>query len=366
MIINIKEMKKTIYILTALTALAVTSCGQGGKAEEEKVIGASKREAIEAYAKDEHIAVYEEVIDIEGIGEDGISYDESKDVPGYEIAFITDSHIALCDQRDAGIMDIANARYSMIRDDNPDITPEVVSLNCMDDPGSEVASPGDQSFIALMDLADIIQPDLLLLGGDTIDQAAYASIDFVASRLDNTDYPYVYTIGNHDFEYGSEYYTKKAYSEYLPRLSRLSKSVSGCQLYDMGDIYILSVDDDNNKVSKSATDTLKDIYDDKKPVIVVSHLPFEPENGEELIQDTIKLWGDNGSGGSKVILGDDGCVPDENTREFMELMTDEKSPVVLVLAGHIHAYHRDMLNDRIVQITGEGGFLRSMVYLKII
>ena len=71
-------------------------------------------------------------------------------------------------------------------------------------------------FDALTDT--ISNEDILILGGDIIDSAMYASIDHVEDRLKKLKIPYLYSMGNHDFEYGSEYFSATAYEEYLPRL----------------------------------------------------------------------------------------------------------------------------------------------------
>ncbi|KAI4448018.1 hypothetical protein C823_002537 [Eubacterium plexicaudatum ASF492] len=51
--------------------------------------------------------------------------------------------------------------------------------------------------------------DLTIFAGDITDSAMYASIDFVQNETDRLNNPYLYVTGNHDFEYGSEYFSKK-------------------------------------------------------------------------------------------------------------------------------------------------------------
>ncbi len=398
-----RAIRKTVYfilavLVTAMTVACGSTSGASGKPTGNKDVGenaaegssktgdnagdagkdtggeADRLQRIRDFAEGEGITIHYETVDAGSAGYADNTDDKSGDTSGgngFEIVFITDSHISLCDNRDPDLMGIAEDRYMMIRD-----YPQAAGQDGTSDGGDPAGEDGastaagepsyaDDSFDSLLRLTDIIDPDLLILGGDTVDSAMYRSIDFVTDELKDKTYPYIYTIGNHDFEYGDEYYSEKAYSEYLPRLSGLTKSVSGCQVYETDDLIVLAVDDDNNKLSKQALQSLKEVYHKGKPVIVVSHLPFEPEGDDSLLTESIGFWGADENGKSRVVLGDDALVPDDVTREFMELMTAEDSPVILVLAGHIHFYHKDKLDQKIVQVVGDGGFTKSLVYVKI-
>ena len=52
--------------------------------------------------------------------------------------------------------------------------------------------------------------------------------------------------------------------------------------------------------------------------------------------------------------------------EFYDLVLREDSPVVAVLAEHIHMYHKDMLNENIVQIVSDTSSNDSGIVLKVI
>ncbi|MCR4896278.1 MAG: metallophosphoesterase [Lachnospiraceae bacterium] len=253
-----------------------------------------------------------------------------------EVIFLADTHISLCDKRDGDLMEKAAARYEE-----------------MTDPAGRGA---DDTFRAWMEYVSAENPDLLILGGDIIDSAMYASIDFLGEQLHTLSCPYLYLMGNHDFEYGSEYYSAKAFSEYLPRLSGLSDAREGYQILDCGDFLVFAADDYGNRYSQQAYEAFESIRDAGKPVLAVTHVPIEPLTEDtSLLEASIAAWGASPDGRSKVLLGRDGIPMDDPTVNLINSLLGEGSPVVHILAGHAHFPHSDLLEPPIDQtITGAG------------
>lgn len=61
-----------------------------------------------------------------------------------------------------------------------------------------------------------------------------------------------------------------------------------------------------------------------------------------------------------------GIYPDEVSTEFINITTESSSPVKAVLAGRVHFYNRDMINENIVQIVGDAGYKGSAMWIKIV
>lgn len=97
-----------------------------------------------------------------------------------------------------------------------------------------------------------------------------------------------------------------------------------------------------------------------KPIILMCHMPFTTSETETLTQDTIARWG------SAILMGPASALESNATvLEFYNLVLAENSPVVAVLAGHIHMYHKDMLNENIVQLVSDTSSNGSGILLKI-
>ncbi len=282
--------------------------------------------------REPEVMLREEAVTVEGLASDHSFY------------FIADSHISLCDERDGELTDKAAARAAGFKWGE---------------------SEAWETFGALLDETEKNPGETLILGGDIIDSAMYASIDFVSKELEELNDNYIYLMGNHDFEYGNEYFSERAYSEYLPRLEALHRK-SSYQQRDMGEYIIFAADDSNSQITEEALTAFKEVWASGKPVVLALHVPIEPITGDNsLTEACIEKWGASQSGGSKVTMGVNGCYPNEITQEFISATLSEDSPVVLVLAGHIHFYHKDMLNDKIPQIVTGAAFEGEGLYITL-
>lgn len=273
--------------------------------------------------KDESINVRQEEISVPGLTKE------------HKIIFLSDSHISMCDERDADVLEKAKSREASFSADG--ILPQ-------------------DRFRSLIKYAKKSDCETVILGGDILDSAMYASIEYVDGELSTLPMQYLFLMGNHDFEYGSEYFSENAYNTYLPRLDKMRSNTS-YQIYETDDIIYFTVDDGCNRISSEALEAYKSITDKGKPIIVATHIPIEPVTGDtSLTNECINVWGATDTGKSKVTYGPNGLTGDPVTMEFVDLVTSQDSPVVLVLAGHIHFYHKDMLNDHTLQIVSGAAY----------
>ena len=282
--------------------------------------------------KEAKLTVRQEEVDIRGF--DG----------EFKIYFLADSLMSLCDDRDPDVLEKAASRKEMFMHDGMDAT---------------------ETFDSIMKDASSRKEDILILGGDIIDSAMYESIDYLTKELKKPGVPYIYYMGNHDFEYGTEYFSEKAYSEYLPRLDELHGDAS-YQVKEYDDLILFAADDENSQISAEALSAYREIAEKGKPVILLLHVPIEPLTDDtSLLDKCIEVWGPSDAGKSRVTMGVNGCYPNETTAQFLDLVLAEDSPVELVLAGHVHFYHRDMLNDHTLQLITGAAFEGESMYITV-
>ncbi len=283
---------------------------------------------------EKQIDIFEKTMEIKGLERD------------VDILFIADMHLSLCDDRDMEVYDKAVYRYGYMMDAN--------------------GRPAYQTFHEFVDYANAEEPDLFILGGDIVDSAMLASINFLQSELSNLSVPYMYVLGNHDFEYGNEYFSKKAYEEYRPRVTEVSGSENGAHLFDVAGIHIFAADDANSQYTAEEVQAFKDSCLDGKPVLFISHVPFEPGMGDPfLYEKSIELFGTDSRGNSRALMGENSVVPNDTTREMMDLVLSDDSPVFCVLAGHIHYPHEDFLTENITQIVTGAAYRSRGVLLHL-
>lgn len=200
--------------------------------------------------------------------------------------------------------------------------------------------------------------DALLLGGDIIDFGDEANIKFIRKNLKSLQIPYLYARGNHD---GFNVMDKKR--RQLKNLDGLKKAFLNkdlnCGYVDYGDFIVCHINDALNYVPEVALNEFKKVYKKKKPIILFCHVPLCTENNSNLKKVTKEIRGEERLIGPNLEFKMDGP-----TKEFYDLVTAKESPVVCVLAGHLHFHHEDWLNKRTVQYVngcatyGEGYVIR--------
>lgn len=271
-------------------------------------------------------------------------------IPGvkdsYTFMLIADSHISLCDERDAALMDKAVRRREAFR--------------------MESGRDAERVFANFIQAANEQKPELTILAGDILDSAMYRSIDFVQKKLDSLKTPYLYILGNHDFEYGDEYFSKKAYREYFPRLEGLTGTKDQYRIVEYEDLVVIGINDKNNQLPKEAVNAALPYMQGDKPVILVLHVPLQPaEPDSALERQANEIWGLSKKGQCRVLLGESACRPNQTTQKLLDAVFAEDSPVAAVFAGHIHFYNKSMLDDSSQQLVTGAAYYGDAVYVHI-
>ncbi|MDE7310490.1 MAG: metallophosphoesterase [Eubacterium sp.] len=280
------------------------------------------------------IRIQEETVTIAGVRRD------------YDIMLIADTHISLCDERDPDLLEKAQARREAFE--------------------QESGKVAVRTFHNLVTEAVESDADLTVFAGDITDSAMYASIDFVQEEIGRLDMPYLYVTGNHDFEYGEEYFSKKAYREYFPRLLPLTNTTEQYTVQEYDDLIVAGINDKNNQFDKKAVQALLPYLKGTKPVILVMHVPLQPQyERSELEQQADTVWGLSKDGRCRVLLGETACKPNKTTRKLLDAVFAENSPVAAVFAGHIHFYNRSMLNAESTQFVTGAGYYGDAVRIHV-
>ena len=278
---------------------------------------------------DKEVTVYEEKVDIEGLEEP------------FTIFFIADAHICLCDDRDAEVKDICASRYKEFE---------------------RFSKGSEKNFSIVMDYVKKESPDLVIFGGDLADEATYASIEYIEKEINKLKCPYLFLMGNHDFAYGSEYFSDKAYTDYFTRYDSLNEDKDGCQIKEYDDFAILLLDDYNNQVCDETVDAIQTLKEKGKEVIIAEHVPILPLYEEtDIVERTNEIWGGDEYGQSRVLMGDGAVYPKGATNHLIAFASQDDGLVRLLLAGHIHFYHKDKINNNGVQVTAKPAFERGIV-----
>lgn len=213
-----------------------------------------------------------------------------------------------------------------------------------------------EMFTQFIDYANAQNCNAVLLAGDIVDSPTASNIEFLRNSFNNLNVPYLYVMGNHDWTYPWEYFTATSYDKYLSLFNEFTNNDTSVQMIEYDDLIILGVDDSKGQLADDAYNTVKKILTSDKPVIIVMHVPLA---NDDLVKQTTEVWS------SPVVTGDGGTKPNKITTKFMKLIYAENSPVVAVLAGHIHFYTKENLNDNIVQYTNDPGYAGAGIMLTV-
>lgn len=316
-----KKNSKTICILLGIAVMCILLCLLVAKLYKKQVNTVD-------FIQPDHIV--EEYLVIEGLEKE------------YELLFVTDTHV-IVSSPDDGEQILANAadRMPLFYD------------------GAGVSSA--EQFPYWIDYANEREVDAVLFGGDIIDYPSSSNIEFLNENVSQLDMPYLYTLGNHDWTYPWEYMTDKAKQEYIPMLQPMIEGNGTIEIMDMEDFLVVSVDNSSGQVHPDALEQYLQVLEQEKPVIVLVHVPFMTQS---VLGKANEVWD------SPVVIGAGnygGIYPSEESTAFIEATTAEDSPVIAILAGHVHFYDKDYIDGEkpVIQIVGNAGFVRSGIVLHI-
>lgn len=279
-------------------------------------------------SQDSHLNITQKTLVIPGITKD------------YRFLFLTDTHMITLDgTEEEQVTENALPRAGLFQDaDGTD--------SC-------------ENFPEWMAYANRTEVDMVLLGGDIIDFPSEANLALLTQNLETLKMPYAFTLGNHDWTYPWEYMTPAGREQYRPLFAPFTKENPAASITEYEELVILCVDNSSNQVEADALPIVEEALLIGKPVIILLHVPFSTET---LLEQAATVWN------SPVSIGmadKGGIFPDANTLAFQEKILAEDSPVVCVLAGHVHFSDEAVLTDSIIQFVGSAGYLNEGIVLHI-
>lgn len=219
--------------------------------------------------------------------------------------------------------------------------------------------------------------DGMLMGGDIIDFYSEKNINVLYSKISELNVPYLYTYGNHDSYVPWE---NKFVDDNEDFLNLFMEGNSEIQIFDQGEYYIASIRnyqvDGTAQVSDEALETFKTIYEQNKPIILMCHVPIFTEQTDGLYEAATEVYGtafkqyDAGEFGivdESLLMGENcGYELTDSSKQFLELVLSEDSPVVAVLSGHLHKEWEGYITDDIYEYVGPGAFTNKGALIRII
>lgn len=281
-------------------------------------LASSKVEVLEMTGKDLYLPQYT-TLTIPGLTKE------------YTFLQVTDLHSSAFSAEEAKAMDASRRNYITVR------------RNSFGD-GLLLA---EERLPYMFSYADQIEADMLLLTGDIIDFPSELNLSMMYDNIKALKTPTLFTLGNHDWCFADDYLTPNAAATYIPEFNKMSVGEPADDPYvryvEYDEFMIVAVDNSADYVTASTVDKFLALCEKGKPIILMLHVPLHVDS---LVEDSTKVWGkDLGMGGDSGV-----CAWNEDVQRFYRAVAeDENSPVVAVLAGHVHFNHEDTLPNGVVQ-----------------
>lgn len=262
-----------------------------------------------------------------------LNFDEAEIViPGlekeYTLLHLSDNHVIMVDYNDT----LERIRYEERRI-SADFYEDSVMIN----------DRMEASWQYIADNKDTL--DGVMLTGDVIDCPFEPAINYLVEKLQALPVPYMYTLGNHDWQHFDEH-DSEANRARLPRFAPITGGDPDIHVKHIGELTLVGLNNTTDSYPVGVADRLEEILKTEKNVLILQHGPFYSPT---LVQHHKQWWV-----GSAPKFGADGDERNDNVR-VLDMITAEDSPVKAVIAGHIHFFHKDLLRDKVPQFTAQHG-----------
>ncbi|MBP5638172.1 MAG: metallophosphoesterase [Victivallales bacterium] len=238
------------------------------------------------------------------------------------------------------------ADYHIIAEDLSEV--EEKSVNVVKNRIGHFLNPNNgktslENWLPLIDCLNKSGADAVLFGGDICDFGSLACIRVLKDGMQKLTIPYMYARADHDVR------PWWLASQNTEASNELEKSIDGyepVQVMEFDDLMIVSFNTSTSNVSEEGLNRFKEAYAKRKPIIFVTHVPINSLVDQSLAnicmgRDTKRrnlTWGT-----------DTYYKPNAQTKELLDMVCAEASPVKAVLAGHLHFSWHGMLTKSISQ-----------------
>lgn len=267
------------------------------------------------------------------------------------LAHITDSHLCEADERDPQACEAARVRAESFASHSP--TKESMRV----------------VFRQTLQRCRSAKPDCFILTGDMVHFPTWANIDAMRAELAAAGVPYVYTPGNHDWQYPGTPWTDRTRQEYYPRLRQLACDDPAMQVREIGGVLLLAIDNSMYQVTSEQLALLRQQLATGKPCLLFMHIPVYIPS---LMSDVMERWkapimmaaNEGWTDQTREHWGVPGTDP--STQLFHDTITSgEADNLAGVFCGHIHIPHADAFRPGRYQYTPRPGYLggHRMIHL---
>lgn len=188
----------------------------------------------------------------------------------------------------------------------------------------------EENCLSLTAYARTLRADRLLFAGDMTDFPSVGTADAAKALFDKAG-PYLYAPGNHEQAHRFPAF-------FAPAMN----GDPALQMQELGELRLVAVDNAAHSVEDRVIEALETVLRGDKPVILLHHTPLDHPtlrpDAEAYWQDvTYFLFGGTGDG--------------KNVERYVRLLTEERTQLKAIVAGHLHLSHVDTFQNGVTQFV---------------
>ena len=204
---------------------------------------------------------------------------------------------------------------------------------------------------------DSFKADGIIIAGDLLDFYSESNMELIKSGLNKLQTPFLYLRADHD----TGRWRVDADRKSVRAAEKALCSNAPILYMEFPGFLIIGINNSTSQLTERGLRQVEKIWKTGKPLILFTHVPFQPEEEDSLAEESRRNWG-----GRALLWGKD-CFyqPAEYTTAFMDLLYGEESPVRAVFAGHLHFPFDVMLNDRVEEHVLDANFKGNISVLTV-
>ncbi|MFD0715834.1 metallophosphoesterase family protein [Paenibacillus sp. GCM10027626] len=214
-----------------------------------------------------------------------------------------------------------------------------------------------------------INADAVVFTGDMVNGATVNNLALLERKFHALPMPWLYTLGNHDWEYPGCEWGEATRREQYPKFKPLTGGNPACEAKEVKGVLLITVDNSTYQISEEQLAFVKQELSRGLPALMFMHIPIYIPS---LLPSVMRDWQ------SPIMLAAEGWDKEqqqrwmvesatETTKAFYRLMWDNPYGNLLgSFCGHVHNAHHDRFGDKSYQYVTQAGFAGGYRVIRLV
>jgi predicted phosphodiesterase len=201
--------------------------------------------------------------------------------------------------------------------------------------------------------------DCVVLTGDIINGATINNLEYLDKQLRTLQSPYLYTLGNHDWEYPHQTWCDETRRTQYSKFNQFTKGSPTIQVSNINGVNLITLDNSTYQVTIEQLTFVEKQLAGGLPTLLFMHIPIYIPS---LLTDVMKTWK------SPIMMAAEGWDKKQQKQWKVEeataptkdmynlLMENPYNNLIGLFCGHVHFAHTDAFGHGSYQYVTQPGF----------